>query len=153
MFLISKKNYNMKTTIIEHPSDLNYLTAFGFLKRRGLGKIQLSSETFEHSQKEEFEENINKNYYACGCDTGAKGLILTLIGGILYSVWTYKYSDTTTTILVLNILGAAVTGAVLGKLYGKFQANLRLKETIKIIQQHWKIGDNPTPARNHFNCG
>ncbi len=65
----------MKTSVIRHPSELNELATLPVLRKRGVGKIQLS-ESFQHEDKALLERNLNRYYHACGCSTSAKYLLI-----------------------------------------------------------------------------
>lgn len=127
-----------KLTIIEHPSQLNALTTFPFSRKRGRGKIQFS-DNFQHPEREQLEKAINKNYYACGCSSSAKFLIVGLIIGLvsvgvdsafLEAHWIKR---PVATLLILTF-----GGAILGKLIGLARANNKLKRTVHTVQAFWR---------------
>lgn len=128
------------TTIIKHPSMLNSLSTVSFFRTRGLGNLVLASD-FVHPEKENLEKDLNKYYYACGCDTGATGLLIFLVAGIAYSTFAVTSSDMSIINGVLYTLGITVAGAVLGKMSGLVSANFKLKKTIHTIQDNWKPAD------------
>ncbi len=98
---------------VNHPSELNSLTSTPLLRTARPGVIRLSPE-FEHPQKEQWEADINRHYRACGCSTGAKGLLLMLIVGTALGVVAYGAG-----ILTFMAAGAVpVVGAILGSVIG-----------------------------------
>lgn len=127
-----------KITIIEHPSQLNALNAFSIARRRGVGKIQFS-DSFQHFEREQLENEINKNYYSCGCDTSARYLIAGLvIGALLVVLDSTLLKDQWISNPVLTILVITIGGAILGKLVGLVKANFKLKRTIHTVQALWR---------------
>jgi len=138
-----------KQFIIRHPSQLNSLSTLPFLHRTGLGKIVLN-ETFQHPNKEQFEQQINSKYYACGCNEGAKALILGIICfGIGGAIGYFKYGLSAGSSLTL-LFGGAVAMAVLGKMAGLIIANGKLRKTIKEVQSVWKPH---WPESKTIGCG
>jgi len=126
-----------KTTEIIHPSELNALSSFTIFRRRGLGQLQIAS-SFEHPDKNQLENDLNKYYYACGCSTSAKLLLIGTFIGILYVALYYASQDLSFGNAILTIISAGIGGAVLGKGIGLFRANLQLKRTVRTIQEHWR---------------
>jgi hypothetical protein len=127
-------------TEIQHPSQLNSLTSFSMFRGRGRGRISLSS-TFDHPNKKEWESQLNRNYYACGCDSGAKGLMIFLAAGVTY-VFLFKSAGEIGIVKsIFMVIGISLLGAFLGKSMGLIYANRRLKRTINAIQSNWKTED------------
>lgn len=141
------KNRNI---LIQHPSQLNALTSFPFLRTRGRGKISLP-ESIQHPDKEKWEKDINKNYYACGCDTGAKGLMLFLVAGLIYSIYGNITTDISIITSVLQVVLFAVGGAIVGKVVGLWRADNRLKKTVHTVQAHWEL--KLKPEKQIYTCG
>ena len=141
-----------KQTIIEHPSQLNALSAFSFSRRRGRGKIQLS-QSFQHPERGQLEAAINKNYYACGCSTSARYLIAGLvIGGLALGVDTYLLQDSWIQWPMTIVLATTFGGAILGKLVGLANANAKLKRSIHTVQAFWRP-QTERPVREQPLCG
>lgn len=129
---MKKKQY-----LVYHPSQLNSLSTLPWAHRSGIGKIVLA-DSFQHDRKDQFESALNKSYYACGCDQGAKALILGLLlfaiaGGAGHVNAAWPWSQTIST-----ILGGSILMALTGKLIGLMAANRRLKQTVREIQTDWK---------------
>lgn len=124
--------------IIQHPSELNSLSTLPFTRRRaGRGRIALSN-TFRHQDKAKWEQRLNRDYYACGCNEGAKGLLLGLVifGG--FALLNYLDADWMVS-RSLTTFGIGVIGmSIFGKLVGLFRADMRLKRTVREIQEEWK---------------
>lgn len=127
----------MKITEIQHPSELNVLISLPFLRKRGLGKIQLSS-TFNHTEKSNFENSLNRYYHACGCSTSAKLLLIGVAGGLLYSAIAVTFQDYGISNAVTTIIGAGIGGAILGKIVGLFLARRKLLKVVYTIQALWR---------------
>jgi hypothetical protein len=126
-----------KQFIINQPSQLNSLSTLPFAHINGLGKIVLS-DSFQHPNKEQMENELNKNYYACGCSEGAKALLAGLLAfGIVGFYGFYKF-DWSVTKSLLSFFGGVFIMSLLGKFFGLVQANVKLKKTIREIQSVWK---------------
>ncbi len=138
MLLTFKETRIMKKqTTICHPSQLNSLSTLPLLHRTGLGRIVLD-DSFQHANKAQWEREINKRYYACGCDQGAKSLILGLllfgIGGWFGYI---KYEWLLSHVLIL-FFGGSIVMAIIGKLIGLIHANMELRRVLREVQSVWK---------------
>lgn len=102
-----------------------------------MGMISLSP-SFEHREKEKLEKDLNKYYYACGCDAAAKGLMIFLILGIIYNVISVLTDQMNISNALAITVGGAIIGGLIGKLIGITSANGKLKKTIYTIQAYWK---------------
>jgi uncharacterized membrane protein YeaQ/YmgE (transglycosylase-associated protein family) len=125
---------------VNHPSELNVLIVPRFVRKRGLGKITLSP-TFEHPEKQKWETDINRYYYACGCASGAKGLIFMLALGLAGSIIAYLVDFLSGRQLIVVPIVAAIVGAVVGKLVGLARARRRLIRVVHTVQAYWKPKD------------
>lgn len=134
---------------IDHPSQLNALSVLPLARTRALGTLRLAGDIAEHPKKEEWEADLNKHYYACGCSAGAKGLLLGLLAGVVYAIFVSKEPSTLAAVGI--VLAPAVVGAVLGKVVGLLRASTRLRRTVHEIQEHWKV--EPTDPADKWVCG
>jgi uncharacterized membrane protein YeaQ/YmgE (transglycosylase-associated protein family) len=125
---------------INHPSELNVLIVPRLVRKRGLGKITLSP-TFNHAEKQKWETDINRYYYACGCASGAKGLMFMLVLGLAGSVIAYLLDFLSGRQLIVIPIVAAIVGAVVGKLVGLARARRRLIRVVHTVQAYWKPKD------------
>ena len=122
---------------INHPSELNSLITFGLFRKPGRGTIRLSP-AFKHPEKERWEADVNRYYYACGCSTGAKGLLLMLLLGLGASVASYVFDALSLKQMLALPIASAIVGAVIGKLSGLAAARRRLTRVIHTVQASWK---------------
>lgn len=129
-----------RSSQVTHPSELNSLTPFRLLRKPGRGTIRLAPE-FEHPEKQQWESDINRFYYACGCASGAKGLLVMLLVGLAVSITSYVVGALPIGKLVILPIVAAVAGAVIGKIAGLASAHRRLKRVVHTVQAHWKPKD------------
>ena len=139
-----------KTTIIDHPSKLNYLTKYRPLKRKWLGKLVLA-EIFKHPERERLEKELNHYYYSCGCSTGAKSLIVGVVFGAIYSRFGIDEQSVSIASSVLYALGFGLGGALLGKLLGQILDNQKLKGAVHTIQSDWP--KDPDEEFHNIVCG
>lgn len=118
-------------TILEHSSQLNALHTFPLLRTPGLGVLRLGGEMARHENREKWQRELNRSYHACGCDTGAKGLLIGLLAGLIAAAagsapW---FSWQAAGI----VFGSALAGAAIGKIIGLARAQIRLGRTIREI--------------------
>jgi hypothetical protein len=139
-----------KQFLVYHPSQLNSLSTWPIVRTPGIGRIVLDQK-FQHPNKETWEKGLNRDYYACGCDTGAKALVAGLIGCLAIAAMGYLDGRISVGKAVLVGLVGPLILAGIGKLYGLAKANGRLKKTIREIQSNWKT-DLPT-AEELIACG
>ena len=117
-----------KETVIKHSSQLNALITLPFLRMPGLGVLRLGGEMVRHEKHETWQRELNRNYHACGCDTGAKGLLIGLFAGLIVAAMSDSVRQTAGIVFV-----AAIAGAIIGKLVGLARAQVRLMQTIREI--------------------
>lgn len=129
--------------LITHPSQLGALSALPFVHHKGLGALRLGGAVAGHSDRDRWESELNRNFYACGCNTAAAGLLIGLIAGGAWGVYQYATDVWTPGASAGAALGAAIAGAVIGKLVGLVRANSRLKSTVREIRQAWKVDEKP----------
>ena len=125
---------------INHPSELNSLTTSRLFRKPGRGIIRLSPE-FKHPGKEQWEADINRHYYSCGCSSGAKGLLVMLILSLGVSFAAYAFDALSIKQIAALPIAAAIFGAVIGKLSGLATARRRLTRVVYTVQANWKPED------------
>ncbi len=140
-----------KEYIISHPSQLNSLSTLPLIRTMATGRIRLAGNLGDHPQRESFEQQLNKQYYACGCDTGARGLLLGIILGTGLSAYKYIAKDWSLTYALIIAGAGIVTTTLLGKLYGLYTANRKLKTTIAEVKKVWPPEKEGIEEKNH--CG
>jgi hypothetical protein len=118
--------------VLSEPSELGGLST---LRSRGRRRIRLSGRLAGHERSAEWERDLNRHYLACGCDAGARGTFIGLIGATLLAIDALMRGWLGWTGLVLLSLALIVAASGLGKLVGLLQANRRLKQLIHQIQQ------------------
>jgi hypothetical protein len=141
---------SLHVTEIHHPSQLNALSTFTLLRRRGRGKITLSK-SFDHPQRQAFEKAINKHYHACGCDTSAAWLLLGLLAGAAYNIYQFMQVNEPAGRAIASTLLIALAAGIAGKAVGLLRANQELKRTIHTIQAYWPT--EPSTRKNQIDCG
>jgi hypothetical protein len=137
--------------VLQHSSELNALTTNRFLRTRGLGALRLGGVMGGLPERERWETELNRSYYACGCGAGAKGLILGLIGGAVVAAIPAVRAPLGA--WPAAGVGVAITlgGAILGKIAGLMQAQQRLDRTIREIQA--AAAPREAKAKEGFLCG
>jgi hypothetical protein len=135
---------------INHPSELNSLILTRPFRKSGRGAIRLTPQ-FQHPEKEQWEADINRYYYACGCSSGAKGLLLMLVAGVLLGGAAYAADLISIGQALAAPVVGAILGAVIGKLAGLGSARRRLTRVVHTVQAHWKPADKA--ERPTMICG
>lgn len=120
------------------------------MRRAGRGTITLSSES-ERPLKRHWEADINRYYYACGCASGARGLLQMLMLGVGVSVIAYLFDAVSVRQLIGIPIVAAIAGAGIGKITGLARAHRRLVRVVHTVQAHWKPKDRE--ERPIITCG
>jgi len=141
----------MKETVFTHPSLLNRLKLDPLRRTIGLGKLTLGGNLSVHPQKDAWEIELNRRYYACGCAEGAFGLMAGLLASGIWQGIRYFQNPESFGYVVLWILGIAIAGAVVGKYYGLTRAAAPLKQIIHDIQKNWKV--ERAAEETVYNCG
>jgi hypothetical protein len=124
-------------TTLTDPTQLHRLHVWRFARTRGLGRLKLPPEVPE-SHREQWENDLNRYYYACGCDTGAKGIVLAAVATVIYAWWQWSRGHISLGRGALLVGIAAVAGAIIGKLIGLAIADRKLKLLKREILRTWK---------------
>ncbi|MEZ5331984.1 MAG: hypothetical protein R2991_07985 [Thermoanaerobaculia bacterium] len=133
---------------IDHPTQLNALSVFPLLRTRTVGRLRLGGSLAGHPERAAWEAELNRQYFACGCDTSAKGLLLGLLGGGLVGLFAAESPGAGLGLA----LGGALAGAVLGKALGLLRAHSRLRDVVRKIQKSWKV-EPPADPIDAWTCG
>lgn len=122
---------------ISHPSELNSLLTPRPFRTPGRGTIRLSSD-LTHPEKEQWEADLNRHYYACGCASSAQGLLIMLALGIGTSFVAYGLDAISLKLVVTLPIAAALAGALVGKFFGMAVGHRQLTRVVHTVQAHWK---------------
>lgn len=134
-------------TLIDHPSQLNALSVLPHARTKGMGALRLGGTLTDHPRRAQWEAELNRHYYACGCNAGGVGLLAGIAAGIALA-WLGPYGAAAGTGLTVT---AAIAGALLGKLIGLAAAQQRLRHTVQEIQKEWQPREKP--ALEPWACG
>lgn len=138
-------------TTLTHPTQLNRLQVWRFGRTRGLGRLKLPPELPE-SHREQWERDLNRYYYACGCSAGAKGIVLATVAMMIYAGWQWSRGHISLGRGALLVGAAAIVGAIIGKLIGLAIAERKLKLLKREILQTWKV-EQPSNSTHIILCG
>lgn len=137
--------------VITHPSELAQLARWPGMRPRGTARVRIEADTVARERAEAWEKRLNRDYNACGCDTGAVGMLAGVVG---YVVWLSLQPGGVTGrgwgALWLG-LGVAAAATAAGKLVGLVAARLRIGRTIREIDSAWKAP--PLPEPEPIECG
>jgi hypothetical protein len=134
---------------ITHPSELSALSTLPWQRMPGRGRIVIDDTNVAEPVRTKWEQQLNRLYFACGCDSAAIGLTVGIVGYAAWILlrpggWAFGVYD------ALVGIGVAVGVALVGKLSGRVRADLRLKQRVREIQSEWKPPRMEGEARS---CG
>jgi hypothetical protein len=121
--------------VFTDPFELGELSTLPLVRSRGRGRIKLSGRMAAHQKAAEWERELNRYYFACGCDTGAKGTLIGLAGAAVLLIDSLVRGWFGWTRVILLSLALIIVLSVMGKFVGLFRANHRLNRLIREIQQ------------------
>jgi hypothetical protein len=137
--------------LIRHPSQLSSLSLFPGLRTPGLGRISLQDDQIDPETRRVWEQQVNHYYFACGCDKAALGLVLGVVG---YLIWLSLHPGGWVTLGWSDLwvgLAVVIGATVLGKTFGLWMAQRKLNTLVTDIQSKWKA---PPAQETDFNgCG
>jgi hypothetical protein len=118
--------------LIQDTSRLDTLMRRHSASKPGPGTLRLGGALANHPRRASWELDLNQHYHACGCDSGANGLLCGLVCGALISVFVLYQGSGLASLLYAP--GLAVAGALLGKAAGLIGARVRLARTVREIR-------------------
>jgi hypothetical protein len=130
---------------IRHPSQLAALTVWRLMPSLGPGRVLIDAEAASADRVRSWERQLSRLQTACGCEQGALGLLVGVIGYMLFLLlrsggWGHPARKE-----FLIGLGVVVATTCVGKLLGLWLAQRRLDRVIKEIQSQWKPHDSVDP--------
>jgi len=137
--------------VFTHPSQLNVLSVIPLVRTPGFGPLRLAGGIAEHPERERWERELNRFYFACGCHHSAQGLFVALLCGSAWAGYCYFQGIWSVGIAVGVAIASAIAGGIVGKLLGLVRANQDLKQTVRAIQAQWP----PDESQRHeqLSCG
>lgn len=121
--------------VFSESSELGAIYTPPLFRGQGRGRIRLSGRLAKHPDSAEWERLLNRYYFACGCDIGAKGTVIGFIAAALLIYDSVTRGWFGWTMLAILSLGIIVVTSVVGKLAGLLQARGRLHELIFHIRR------------------
>jgi hypothetical protein len=118
--------------LFEHPAQLNALTPL--LVPRRESALRLGGTMADHPKRVEWERDLNRAYRACGCDTGAAGMIAGTFLGVALTIAMVLLDRWTLLSAAGVVFLFAFAGAAAGKFAGVVHARARLKRLVREIQ-------------------
>jgi hypothetical protein len=140
-----------KERVFTHPSQLNALSALPFFRTSGVGTLRLGGNIAGHPERKRWERELNRQYYACGCNSSAAALIIALLLGGAWAGYAFTQEQMGGGAALGVPVLFAIGGAIVGKLFGRVRANVLLKQAIKEIQDQWRVEQKP--EKDHWICG
>jgi hypothetical protein len=119
--------------VVHDPSELGRLASLPLLRPAASSTIRLGGQMADHPERERWEREIDGALHACGCDTGATGLLFSLAAATVLAVLALA-SGAAWWMAAGLWLALGLAGGLAGKLIGLRQARVRLRETIEEIR-------------------
>ena len=136
---------------ISHPYQLNRLSVLPVLRTPGKGTITIEDDTIDSKTRTEWESELNKYYFACGCDKAAIGLLIGIVSIILWHVVFPEGQEVSLISKILISAGIIFVFTGIGKSIGLFLIQRKLDNLIKQIQSKW---EKPLePISEPWSCG
>lgn len=140
-----------RQNVITHPAELSALSTLPWRRMPGWGRVVVADNTVPESTRLVWEQQLNRLYFACGCDRAALGLVLGIIGfGAWVALRPGRWSSFGGRDVVTGVIAVGVVAGT-GKLTGLIRANEKLKRAIRDIQHEWKRPR--TNDRDVSTCG
>jgi len=140
-----------KNQIISHPSQLNGLSVLPVFRFPGKGVIEIDAPDIDSKTKAQWEHNLNKYYFGCGCDKATVGLLIGIASIVL---WYLLNSSSQELSLFMDILISAVVlflFTAIGKYIGLLLIQRKLNVLIEQIKSKWK--GQLEPVSEPWHCG
>jgi hypothetical protein len=131
--------------VVHDPAALRRLSVWRGFGPQGHPPVKLAAEGVAPKQVEEWERRLNRQLYACGCDTAAIGLAASLLA---YLVWLVARPQGLAGLQWGDLwLGLAVVipATLAGKAVGLWAAQRELASTVMRIAREWKVPPPPPP--------
>lgn len=133
---------------IQEPSQLDRLSVRRLLSWRAPPRIVIDAGGTPQARVQEWERGLSHLLSACGCEQGGAGLILGMVGYLLFLLLRPGgWGDPGSAELWVGAATLTVTSTA-GKVIGLRLAQRELKRTVREIRAQWvtqKIGGNPPP--------
>lgn len=128
-----------KSVVIAKASELGSLPANTWRISRQQSQIVLAGAFENRPDRQSWENRLNADFNACGCEESAKGLLLaSILAPFVVALWTYMnpalFSWSHAAIWVAAI---SLFGAIAGKLVGHSKANWKFKTTAADLARIW----------------
>jgi hypothetical protein len=132
---------------IDHPSQLAALARWRLAPPRTREPVHLEARSASPERVRSWEAQLTRHQSPCGCDQGALGLVVGVVGYLLFLVLRPGgWGDPGWHEFLLGCAVALVTTSV-GKLIGVLAARHKLRRVIREIQSEWKP---PRPPERSF---
>lgn len=130
---------------IRHPSQLAALTVWRLMPSLAPGRVLIDPEAAPADRVRSWERELNHLQTACGCEQGAIGLFVGLIGYMFFLlVRSGGWGNPGREEFWIG-LGVVVVTTSVAKLLGLWSAQRRLDRVIKEIQSEWKPNNSVGP--------
>ncbi|HEX5706997.1 MAG TPA: hypothetical protein VFX96_06860 [Pyrinomonadaceae bacterium] len=132
-----------RQVVITHPAQLAQLSRWPGMRPRGVARVRIETDAVARERADDWEKRLNRDYNACGCDTGS---IVMLVGVGGYLAWLALRAGGLKSLGWGDLwvgLGVAFASAVVGKLVGLAAARGRIEGTIREIKSEWKAPPLP----------
>ncbi len=137
---------------IRSPSQLSALSVWRLFPSRRAPQVLIDPQAASAERVRAWEAQLSRLQSTCGCDQGAAGLVVGLIGYALFLLLRsggWGHLGRTELLLGLGVLAATTSG---GKFLGLWLAHRRLHQLRQEIRSQWTPHDPPEPVSRYVGA-
>lgn len=136
--------------VISHPDELAGLSVLPWRRLGGAGQIRIADDSVDAETRGDWQNRLNRLYFACGCPEGATGTLIALAAYVVG--WLALRPDLGVGGTIAAGFAAAVVGGIAGKVVGLRAADRALQVEIRRISDAWRASPRAKDEEFIF-CG
>ena len=136
---------------VRYPVELRSLSVLPLKRNPGIGAVVIADATLPQDKRQAWERQINRHLRACACAESSFGLLLGLIGYVVYLLWRWSAgAELGWSALGWGVLFVSIC-ALMGKWLGLVRAEMRYRDLVRRIAEEWPA--EPPKATRIIRCG
>lgn len=140
-----------KKQTISHPSQLNRLSVLPVFRIPGKGVIEIAAPDIDSKIRVQWEHDLNKYYFGCGCDKATIGLLIGIVSIVLWHLLNSSGQELSLTMDILISAGILFLFTAIGKYIGLFLIQRKLNVLVEQIKSKWR--GQLEPVSEPWHCG
>jgi hypothetical protein len=136
---------------VRYPVELLSLSVLPLRRKPGIGAVIIADTTVPQDKRQSWERQINRHLRACACAESSLGLLIGLLGYVLYLAWRWSAGAE----VGWNALGWGILVvflcALIGKWIGLVRAEMRYRDLVRRIGEEWPA--QPPKVAQVLRCG